>query len=64
MESIIIKKLIRALCFAQRYGTDPNNEDSDGDTILDNVEITNGTNPNLSDTDSDGLDDLQEASYK
>ena len=44
-------------------GSDPNNEDTDGDTILDGTEITNGTNPNLADTDSDGLSDPLEVTY-
>ena len=44
-------------------GTDPNNEDTDGDTILDGTEVTNGTNPNLADTDSDGLNDYLEVVY-
>lgn len=47
----------------ENTGTDPSNQDSDGDTILDGIEITNGSDPNLADTDSDGLDDSQEETY-
>ena len=38
-------------------GTDPCNPDTDGDTINDGDEVTNGTNPNDSDSDGDGCDD-------
>ncbi len=39
-------------------GTNPNLEDSDGDTLLDGFEVnTRGTDPNRGDTDSDGLSD-------
>lgn len=39
-------------------GTDPRNPDTDNDTILDGVEVTNGnSDPTLIDTDSDGLND-------
>ncbi len=50
----------------QRLGTDPNDNDSDDDSLLDGVESatwifvsTNdrGTNPTLADTDGDGLND-------
>ncbi len=44
-------------------GTDPDNPDTDGDSILDGTEVTNGTNPNLADTDSDGLNDYLEEVY-
>lgn len=43
-------------------GTDPLDDDSDGDTFLDGEEVdTIGTDPNLADTDDDGLDDNIEA---
>ena len=39
-------------------GTDPQNEDTDGDTINDGLEVnTNGTNPSNADSDGDGLSD-------
>ena len=42
-------------------GTDPNNNDTDGDTLLDGQEFfVYGTNPVLSDTDGDGLYDGDE----
>jgi hypothetical protein len=39
------------------YFTDPLLSDSDGDNVLDGVEVTNGTNPNNTDTDGDGVTD-------
>lgn len=54
----------------QRLGTDPDDPDSDDDTLLDGVETATwifvnasnrGTNPTLADTDGDGLrDDLED----
>ncbi|MCP4872278.1 MAG: hypothetical protein GY898_26545 [Proteobacteria bacterium] len=42
-------------------GTDPNNEDTDGDGLLDPEEIDEtGTDPTVTDTDDDGLDDGEE----
>ena len=41
-------------------GTDPNNQDTDGDTISDKTEILIGLNPNRADSDGDGLTDSQE----
>ena len=41
-------------------GTDPNNPDSDGDTINDKAEILLGLNPNNIDSDGDGLNDNNE----
>ncbi len=39
-------------------GTDPNNPDSDDDTLSDGVEVnTHRTNPNNADSDGDGLND-------
>lgn len=55
--------------FEIRYGLDPNNDDSNGDGLLDPAEDldrdglsnlgeqTFGTNPNVRDTDGDGIDD-------
>lgn len=37
--------------------TNPNDDDSDDDLVLDGVELANGTNPNNADSDSDGLND-------
>lgn len=46
----------------ETFGSDPNNAQSDGDTLNDGDEInTYGTNPALADTDIDGLDDDLEA---
>ena len=47
-------------------GTDPNNPDSDGDTLLDGEEIAGAglrppTDPTTGDTDGDGLSDLVES---
>jgi hypothetical protein len=43
------------------YGTDPNNQDTDGDHLADGDEINMyGTNPAVFDTDGDGLGDGQE----
>lgn len=39
------------------YGTDPMNEDTDGDTLTDAEEIEFGTDPLLADTDGDGVID-------
>ena len=41
-------------------GTDPNNADSDGDGLLDGVEVTNHMNPLNPDMDQDGVSDGQE----
>jgi hypothetical protein len=41
-------------------GTDPNNGDSDGDGLLDGVEVTNHMNPLNPDMDQDGVSDGQE----
>ena len=42
-------------------GSDPFNEDTDGDGLLDGIEInTHGTDPTLPDSDYDGLTDLAE----
>lgn len=46
-------------------GTNPNNPDTDGDTLLDGAEVAGAggrppTNPLLTDTDGDGLSDLAE----
>lgn len=43
------------------YGTNPDEEDTDGDGIDDNVEISNGTDPLYADSDGDGMGDLAEA---
>jgi hypothetical protein len=52
---------LRALgCFARdpKFGTDPNDADSDGDGLLDGAEVsTHATNPAVADTDLDGFDD-------
>ena len=46
-----------------RYGTNPNEADSDGDTIPDGTEVKSlGTDPLKRDTDGDGLNDFQEVS--
>jgi hypothetical protein len=37
--------------------TNPNDDDSDDDLVLDGIELANGTNPNNVDSDSDGLND-------
>ena len=43
------------------YGTDPNDNDSDDDELLDGAEVnTYFTNPNLADSDADGLSDNAE----
>lgn len=42
------------------HQTNPNNPDTDGDTISDDAEIAAGLNPNRADTDRDGLDDADE----
>jgi hypothetical protein len=39
------------------YFTNPLLPDTDGDSVLDGVEVTNGTNPNNADTDGDGVTD-------
>ncbi len=45
----------------QLYGVAPNQEDADGDTLSNFIEIyRTGTDPNLADTDGDGLTDAQE----
>lgn len=46
-------------------GTDPSNPDSDGDFVMDGLEVGAGLNPNvagdtLTDSDSDGFTDVQE----
>ena len=42
-------------------GTDPNNEDTDGDGLLDGTEVTDtGTDPLDEDTDDDGFIDGEE----
>jgi hypothetical protein len=41
-------------------GTDPNNPDSDGDALLDGVEVDNHMNPLDPDMDKDGISDGQE----
>jgi len=41
-------------------GTDPNNADSDGDGLVDGVEVTNRMNPLDNDMDKDGVSDGQE----
>ena len=48
-----------------QHGTDPNNPDSDGDSLTDGDEVAGAgqrppTSPSLADTDSDGLDDAAE----
>ena len=43
-----------------RYRTDPYNDDTDGDGLRDNDEITVGTSPLFADTDGDGLRDGDE----
>ncbi len=43
-----------------RYGTNPHQADSDGDTLSDGQEVSLGFNPNRMDTDGDGLSDAQE----
>ena len=46
-------------------GTDPNNPDTDGDGLLDGVEVfQTGTNPLIADTDGDGINDGQELQLK
>lgn len=42
------------------HQTNPNNPDSDNDTLSDAAEIADGLNPNRADTDGDGLDDARE----
>jgi hypothetical protein len=42
------------------YGTDPKNEDTDGDGIGDGDEVTFGTDPLMRDTDIDGISDGDE----
>ena len=42
------------------YGSDPNNPDTDGDTINDGDEVNNGTDPTNPDTDGDGVNDNDE----
>lgn len=45
----------------QRRGTDPWNDDTDGDGLADGVEVNaHGTSPLLADTDADGLTDSYE----
>ncbi|MCP4849672.1 MAG: hypothetical protein GY899_17180, partial [Verrucomicrobiaceae bacterium] len=39
------------------HGTDPTEEDTDGDGLADGAEVADGTNPASSDTDGDGLAD-------
>ena len=43
-----------------QYGTEPLNEDTDGDTITDGDEILLGLNPLLADSDGDGIADNEE----
>ncbi|WP_160134359.1 helix-turn-helix transcriptional regulator [Halococcus salsus] len=43
-----------------KYGSDPQNPDSDGDGIRDGVEIQRGTDPTRADSDGDGLSDSAE----
>jgi hypothetical protein len=42
-------------------GTSPINADTDGDTLNDGIEVTEGPNPLKTDTDSDGLPDSQDS---
>ncbi len=42
------------------YNTDPNNPDTDGDTLPDGQEVSLGTDPLLADSDADGLSDAEE----
>ena len=44
----------------QRWGTDKNNPDTDGDGLKDGEEIAFRSNPVVADWDEDGLNDLQE----
>ncbi len=45
----------------QKLGTNPKNEDTDGDGLLDAQEVnTWRTNPLKSDSDGDGINDMQE----
>lgn len=47
--------------YAELFGFDPSETDSDGDWLSDADEIgTHGTDPNLADTDGDGLSDFVE----
>ena len=42
------------------YGTHPLRDDTDGDQLTDDLEITYQTNPHQPDTDADGLTDYNE----
>ena len=44
-------------------GTDPERADTDGDGLLDGIEIRLGTDPNAADTDGDGIDDRLELTF-
>lgn len=46
------------------HGTNPKNEDSDGDSIIDGDEVILGLNPNSNDSDGDGVTDDYETSYQ
>ncbi len=46
------------------HGTNPQNEDSDGDSITDGDEVILGLTPNSNDSDGDGVNDDYETSYQ
>ena len=43
------------------HNSDPSKADTDGDGLVDGLEIQNGLNPNLADSDGNGIGDLLEA---
>ena len=56
-------KLLITLCFIPVFlvSANPWRTDTDGDGVLDFIEIQNGTNPNNPDTDGDGLNDKDDS---
>ena len=56
-------KLLITLCFIPVFlvSANPFITDTDGDGVLDFIEIQNGTNPNNPDTDGDGLNDKDDS---
>ncbi len=60
VEFDIETKIERNLILYARWFDCSNNTDTDGDGIIDELEVVIGTNPNSVDTDGDGLTDYEE----
>ncbi|MBD3405310.1 MAG: hypothetical protein GF411_04125 [Candidatus Lokiarchaeota archaeon] len=50
----------QALMIDYRYGSSPVSNDTDGDMLLDNLEIEYGTDPDIADSDNDNINDYNE----